>query len=83
MVIGNCGILFPRHHCFVKLHGLVFVVGIGASSVGSYEGVPHERIGVRKVVKDTSGVVEISQRGVKKNSCIEKKSLWVVGVNCS
>jgi len=83
VVIGNWGILFPRHHCFVKLHGLVFVVGVGASRVGSYEGVPHEGIGVRKVVKHTSGVVEISQRGVKKNSCIEKKSLWVVGVNCA
>ncbi|WVZ25157.1 hypothetical protein V8G54_003701 [Vigna mungo] len=28
-------------------------------------------------MKELGGVVEISQRGVKKNSCIEKKSLWV------
>ncbi|KAK7386941.1 hypothetical protein VNO78_27325 [Psophocarpus tetragonolobus] len=85
VIIRNCiSTFFNCDHCFVKLHGLVFVVGVVASSIGSYESVPHEGVGVWKVVKDTSGVVEISQRGVAlKNFGVEKESFGVVGVNGS
>ena len=55
----------------------MFVVGVGASCVDSYESVPHEGIWVGKVVKHASGVGEIglSQRGVVlKNIGVEKDS---------
>lgn len=64
----------------------MFVVGVGASCVDSYESVPHEGIWVGKVVKHASGVGEIglSQRGVVlKNIGVEKDSIWVVAVNCA
>lgn len=54
---------------------------VGGFCIGSYESVPHEGVGVWKVVKYTSGVVEISEREVVKNFGVKKESLRVVGVN--
>lgn len=51
---------------------------MGASGVGSYEGVPHEGIGVLEVVEKPSGVVKIGKRREVENSAVQEEVLWVV-----